>query len=150
MAATSVGDSRCTVPRIIDFWYYLFQNSRMGLSRRASALLGAGVVTIAVVALGPTGVPAATGHGRPDPASRTLAAALQCSAGLRDAAREPVLLVAGTGATPLEQYSWNYEPALSALGIPWCAVTVPEHTLGDVQDDAEYFVHAIRYMYGIA
>jgi hypothetical protein len=79
-------------------------------------------------------------------AASTLDAALTCTSNLRTAHREAVLLVAGTGATPAEQYSWNYEPALTALGIPWCAVTVPEHTLGDIQDDAQYLVHAIRTM----
>ncbi|MFJ9390447.1 lipase family alpha/beta hydrolase [Nocardioides sp. NPDC101246] len=79
-----------------------------------------------------------------------LAAALHCSGGLRNARHEPVLLVAGTGATPHEQYSWNYEPALTARHVPWCTVTMPDHTLGDIQVAAEYIVFAVRRMHRVA
>jgi hypothetical protein len=58
-----------------------------------------------------------------------------------------VLLIAGTGATPQEQYSWNYEPGLSEAGIRWCAVTLPEHELADDQVAGEYVVSAIRAMF---
>jgi pimeloyl-ACP methyl ester carboxylesterase len=58
-----------------------------------------------------------------------------------------VLLIAGTGATPSEQYSWNYEPGLNDQGIAWCAVTLPNHELSDDQIAGEYVVYAIRAMF---
>ena len=75
-----------------------------------------------------------------------LAGALECSPGLAGVARAPVLLVHGTGGTPEENWSASYEPALSSLGIPWCAVELPERATGDIQTSAEYVVHAIRDM----
>ncbi len=53
----------------------------------------------------------------------------------------------GTGATVEENWSWNYQPALNALGIPWCAVQSPERGQGDIQVNGEYVVYAIREMY---
>jgi hypothetical protein len=58
-----------------------------------------------------------------------------------------VLLVPGTGSNPHSNFSWNWEPALSKLGIPWCAVTLPGNALGDIQVSAEYVVNGIRTMY---
>ena len=57
-----------------------------------------------------------------------------------------MLLIPGTTVDPSEAYSWNYEKAFAAQGIPYCAVTVPNHTDGDIQVAAEYVVHAVRYM----
>jgi hypothetical protein len=73
-----------------------------------------------------------------------LAAALTCSPGVEDASRAPVLLVHGTGATPEENWSWTYQPALAALGVPTCTVRLPERGQGDIQLNGEYVVHAIR------
>lgn len=69
---------------------------------------------------------------------------------MRNAATEPVLLNPATGVTPDENYSWNWEPALTKLGIPWCTYTAPYHTLGDIQISGEYLVYAIRTMYALA
>src|SRR6059058_2814862 len=77
----------------------------------------------------------------------TLAKAVRCTPGLRDAGRSPVLLSPGTGASPDENYGWNYMPALTARGIPWCSLATPDHTLADIQDDGEYFAYAIRMMH---
>src|SRR5260221_6643780 len=76
-----------------------------------------------------------------------LAASLQCSKGVDHATRAPVLLVPGTGATANDNYSWNYEPAFNARGIPWCAVTFPAAGNNDVQVNGEYVVYAIRTMF---
>jgi triacylglycerol esterase/lipase EstA (alpha/beta hydrolase family) len=73
-----------------------------------------------------------------------LAAVLQCSKGVDHAAKAPVLLVQGTGATAKDNWSWTYEPALDKLGIPWCAVDLPDHATSDVQVAGEYVVAAIR------
>jgi hypothetical protein len=80
---------------------------------------------------------------------RKLDAALQCTGDLA-AGPTPVLLVPGTGSSPPRNFGWNWEPALSNLGIPWCAVTLPDNALGDIQDAGEYIVHAIRAMYSRA
>lgn len=72
-----------------------------------------------------------------------LAAAVDCTGDLSDAAHEPILLLPGTTLTP-QQFTWNYVPALRAHGWPLCAVTLPEHGMADAQVAAEYVVHAIR------
>jgi pimeloyl-ACP methyl ester carboxylesterase len=79
-----------------------------------------------------------------------LDASLVCTGSVTGAARAPVLLVPGTGGDPAQNYSWSWEPALNKLGIPWCDVTLPDHTQGDVQVAAEYIVNAIRTMYARA
>jgi pimeloyl-ACP methyl ester carboxylesterase len=79
-----------------------------------------------------------------------LRASLQCQPAVRDAKTEPVLLSPGTGATPTENFGWDWEPALDKLGIPWCAYDAPHQTLGDIQTSGEYLVHAIRTVYALA
>jgi triacylglycerol esterase/lipase EstA (alpha/beta hydrolase family) len=79
-----------------------------------------------------------------------LAAALVCGKGVDGASRAPVLLVPGTGATADDNYSWNYEPQLDKLGIPWCAVTFPSAGNNDIQINGEYVVYAIRTMFARA
>lgn len=79
-----------------------------------------------------------------------LKAALKCEAGVRDAKVEPVLLSPATGVTAKENYSWNWEPALSKLGIPGCAYTAPHNTLGNIETSGEYLVYAIRTVYRMA
>ena len=91
---------------------------------------------------------------RPGPAldvpAATLSAALTCSGTFSHSLLEPVLLSPATGVTPVENYSWNYERAFTAQGRPWCAVTMPYNTLGDIQTAGEYLVYAIRRMYAAA
>jgi triacylglycerol esterase/lipase EstA (alpha/beta hydrolase family) len=79
-----------------------------------------------------------------------LDASLHCTASVAGATRAPVLLIPGTGGDPPQNYGWSWEPALNKLGIPWCDITLPEHTQGDIQDAAEYVVNAIRTMYASA
>lgn len=85
---------------------------------------------------------------RPGPALRVpeqqLDRSLTCSAPLAPTARDVVLMIPGTTVDPVEAFSWNYAKALDAEGIPWCWVTVPKHTDGDIQVSAEYVVHAVR------
>jgi pimeloyl-ACP methyl ester carboxylesterase len=75
---------------------------------------------------------------------------LVCERSIVNARTEPVLLNPATGVTPEENYSWNWEPALEKLRIPWCAYTAPYHTLGDIQTSGEYLVYAIRTEYALA
>jgi pimeloyl-ACP methyl ester carboxylesterase len=58
-----------------------------------------------------------------------------------------VLLSPGTGVTPAEEFSWSYERRFDEQHRPWCAVTMPDRTQGDIQVAGEYLVHAIRAMY---
>jgi triacylglycerol esterase/lipase EstA (alpha/beta hydrolase family) len=75
-----------------------------------------------------------------------LEAALSCTPGVAGDARNPILLVPGTNLDPSSNYSWNYERALAALHWPYCTVTLPYHTMGDIQVAGEYVVYAIRAM----
>ncbi len=79
-----------------------------------------------------------------------LKAALKCEPGVSNAKVEPVLLNPATGVTAQQNFSWNWEPALQKLGIPWCAYTAPHHTLGNIETSGEYLVYAIRTMYRMA
>jgi hypothetical protein len=76
-----------------------------------------------------------------------LDSSLQCSGSLAGAAKAPLLLVPGTGGDPPQNFEWSWEPSLDKLGIPWCTVTLPDHTQGDIQIAGEYVVNAIRTMY---
>ncbi len=91
---------------------------------------------------------------RPGPAlsvpAATLQAALHCSGNFAGSTLEPVLLNPATAVTPVQNFSWNYERAFTAQGRPWCAVTMPFHTLGDIQTAGEYLVHAIRAEHAMA
>ncbi len=79
-----------------------------------------------------------------------LKGALKCQPGVRNAKVEPVLLNPATGVTAQENFSWNWEPALDKLGIPWCAYTAPHNTLGNIETSGEYLVYAIRTVYRMA
>jgi hypothetical protein len=79
-----------------------------------------------------------------------LSASLTCEPTVAHARVEPVLLNPGTGLTPSQNYSWNWEKALEKLGIPWCAYTAPNDTLNNIETSGEYLVHAIRTMYALA
>jgi len=78
------------------------------------------------------------------PTAAELDASLTCSEGVDDAAKDVVLLSPGTGTTAVESFGWNWEPALDQLGIPWCAMDLPEQALGPIDVAAQYIVHAIR------
>jgi triacylglycerol esterase/lipase EstA (alpha/beta hydrolase family) len=79
-----------------------------------------------------------------------LDAALDCHGDLAAGARGPVLLVPGTAYSPRTDFSWNWEPALTKLGISWCVVALPGNGMGDAQVAAEYVVNGIRTMYARA
>jgi hypothetical protein len=74
-----------------------------------------------------------------------LAAALHCTAGVRDATRTPIMLVTGTGASGDEAYAIA-KPAFDTLGAPVCWVNFPHHTTADMQVSVQYLVHGLRVM----
>jgi hypothetical protein len=90
---------------------------------------------------------------RPGPALQVnpqkLDAALDCPTPLAEAQREVVLLIPGTTVTPYQAFSWNYARAFEAEGIPYCYISVPQYTDGDIQVAAEYVVNAIRRIHEV-
>jgi triacylglycerol esterase/lipase EstA (alpha/beta hydrolase family) len=115
----------------------------------ACALAGAGAgaqSAEAAAAYAPTDQP---GPALSVPAAQ-LAASLRCTGDLAQASVEPVLLVAATAVDSAENFSWSYEPVLSARGIPYCTSDLPggdAENMDDIQNRAEYLVYAIRTMY---
>lgn len=59
-------------------------------------------------------------------------------------ARDAVLLLSSTGVDTAASFDWNYQPALSAAGIPWCASDAPGANNGDIQTRVEYVAYAVR------
>jgi hypothetical protein len=115
--------------------------------------LGAAIAAVALLAPASAAAITYAPVDQPGPAlsvpQSQLDASLQCSGNLATGPA-PVLLVPGTGSNPHSNFSWNWEPALSNLGISWCAVTLPGNALGDVQIAGEYVVNGIRTMYARA
>jgi hypothetical protein len=91
---------------------------------------------------------------RPGPALTVpradLEAAVSCRGDFSDATKPAVLLVPGTFVDADDFYSWNVMPALTARGIPWCAVSPPNRNLGDIAVAGEYDVFAIRKTFALA
>ena len=72
-----------------------------------------------------------------------LAQSLRCTASLTSAGRAPVLFVPPTLTNPDEAF-FAYEQALTAIGVPYCTVTIPDYTTIDIQVSAQYVVYAVR------
>jgi triacylglycerol esterase/lipase EstA (alpha/beta hydrolase family) len=115
----------------------------VGAIAAASLLVPASAAAIAYAPVDQPGPTLSVPHYKLD-------ASLECTGNLAIAGRAPVLLVPGTGSNPHSNFSWNWEPALNMLGIPWCAVTLPDNALGDIQVAGEYVVNGIRTMYARA
>lgn len=81
------------------------------------------------------------------PAKSAMDAALACTPSVTNAPTDPVLLSPGTATTAGESFGWNWEPALNQLGIPWCALDLPEQALGPIDVAGQYIVNAIREMH---
>jgi triacylglycerol esterase/lipase EstA (alpha/beta hydrolase family) len=82
-----------------------------------------------------------------------LAASLTCTGNLNAAVAEPVLLVPATTLNSTQNFGWNYEPALRAAGIPYCASDLhggDSTNMDDIQNRADYLVYAIRHMYALS
>ncbi|MEU8762336.1 hypothetical protein [Streptomyces sp. NPDC048659] len=120
--------------------------SRKGLL--AAAALAALVVPSAPPPLAPVAATAPTAG----PALRTpvaaLAEALDCDARLDLArGRTPILLVPGTIESAEQVYDGGYRKVLGAAGHPVCVIRrLRGGGLGDLQENAEYVVYAVRAM----
>lgn len=125
---------------------------------RKRTKFGAVAAAMVLVALGLSGLRPAKAASvvyapvnRPGPAldvpAATLNAALRCSVPPSTATRDITLLVPPTVFDPPEAYGWNYELALADHHYPYCTVTVPDHTDGDIQVAAEYVVNAVRTLF---
>lgn len=81
-----------------------------------------------------------------------LRASLKCTDSVRDATREPVLLTPATTVTSDQNFSFNYEPLLRKLNIPYCTSNSPvdPNNMGDMQIRAEYVTYGIRTMHRLA
>lgn len=82
-----------------------------------------------------------------------LKASLVCTAGVRDAKREPVLLLPATGVDSEHNFSWNYERAFTQEGIPYCTSDQQGElstNMDDIQTRGEYVTYAIRKMHKLA
>ena len=104
------------------------------------------MLVLALAVLAPSASAHAAGPKLSVPAAE-LREALDCPKPLADVTRSPVLLIPGTNLEPKANFDWNYMPALTAEGIPWCAVTLPRYGMGDIQVAAEYVVAALRRMH---
>jgi Putative serine esterase (DUF676) len=87
--------------------------------------------------------------------AEALAASLTCTANVRKATTTPVLLLAGTAVNSDQYFGWNWKPALTKAGIPWCVSDIPSpasanQNLDDMQVRGEYVTYAIRAMHKMA
>jgi hypothetical protein len=73
-----------------------------------------------------------------------LRAAIACTPGIARDSRDPILMIPGTNLDPRPNYSWDYERAFTSLHWPYCTLTLPYHTMGDIQVAGEYVVYALR------
>jgi hypothetical protein len=116
-----------------------------------AALLAAATLALTLALLPAAASAAYAPPSRPGPPlsvpAAKLAAALTCTGTLHGASHAPVLLVPGTALNPSTDYGYGWEPALSKLGWPYCAVTLPGNAMGDIQVAGEYVVYAIRTMH---
>ncbi|HEV3128047.1 MAG TPA: hypothetical protein VGY32_03645 [Solirubrobacteraceae bacterium] len=113
------------------------------------ALIVAVVATAAAAAASAALAPTAQADPRLDVPAGGLRASLQCPRHFGHRRHNPVLLVHGTGLNADESWDWNYELALPSSGYDWCAVTLPDRALGDIQVSSEYVVYGIERMYAL-
>ncbi|MEA2348369.1 MAG: hypothetical protein QOG62_2156 [Thermoleophilaceae bacterium] len=84
---------------------------------------------------------------------KELKASLSCTDGVRNADREPVLLIPATTVNSRQNFGWNYEPALRHQHIPYCTTDMPgdlQFNMGDMQTRGEYVTYAIRRVHAMA
>lgn len=123
----------------------------MSALTRILAVVSASLVGLAASA-GPSAANGYAPVNRPGPPLSVspfeLNSSLRCTGTVAKGAHQVVLLIPPTLADPDEAFV-GYERAFGALAIPYCTVTIPQHTTIDIQSSAEYVVHAIRRMHAI-
>jgi triacylglycerol lipase len=72
--------------------------------------------------------------------------AFSCNGDLAGITRDAVLLTPAF-STDEESFGWNYLRQFEALGIPACSLSIPDGGFSDLQNAAEYVVHAVRRMH---
>jgi hypothetical protein len=133
----------------------------MGKQLRRIGLVVAlvGLAATCLVGLPLTAQASTTGYApinKPGPALTVpptqLAQSLSCTAGVRHADREPVLLLPATTVDSTQNYGFDYEPLFKTLGIPYCTSNSPvdPYNMGDMQVRAQYVTYDIRQMYQLA
>ena len=113
-----------------------------GQRRRAHGGLGRVALLTAAIALA-NAAPASASEPQLTVPRAKLAAAFHCTAKIRSASREPILLSTGTGAAGSEFYA-TLKPALDAYRHPSCYVDYPDYATADVQVSVQYLIFAIR------
>ncbi len=119
--------------------------------RAGLAVVAAALVATGLMATGLTDPAGAGGYApvdQPGPPlsvpAATLDAAITCHQDPARASRDIILMVPPTVFDPSEAYGWNYQLAFQARGWPYCTVTFPDHSDGDVQVNGQYVVNAVR------
>ena len=107
--------------------------------------MGVRLPAIAVVAVLATAPAASAKEPRLTVSEGRLKAALKCTDGIDRAARTPLMLVTGTGASGDEAYAIG-KGALDHYGAPACWVNFPDHTTADLQVSVQYLVYGLRTM----
>jgi triacylglycerol esterase/lipase EstA (alpha/beta hydrolase family) len=85
--------------------------------------------------------------------SKLLKGSLKCTKNVRNAPREPVLLLPATGVNSDQNFSWNYQRAFDKTGVPYCTSNQPgkrNGNLGDIQVRGQYVTYAIRRVHQLA
>jgi pimeloyl-ACP methyl ester carboxylesterase len=67
-----------------------------------------------------------------------------CKGNPAHARRGAILLIPGTFATAEVNWSWNWQKLFPKLGWAACTITLPEVGAGDIQQNTQYVVSAIR------
>lgn len=118
----------------------------MGARLAVSTAMIAVIAAFATTAAQATYAPVTQRGPRLEAPHAALRKALRCTPSVSTNAREPILLVPGTTLTPEENFAWNYERALNALGLPYCTIELPNKAMSDIQVAGEYVVYALRTM----
>jgi hypothetical protein len=73
-------------------------------------------------------------------------AAMNCKGSVAHARRGAILLIPGTFATAAVNWSWNWQKLLPTMGWGACTITLPNTGAGDIQQNTQYVVSAIRIL----
>jgi pimeloyl-ACP methyl ester carboxylesterase len=117
------------------------------MTRRIACL--AAVLGLCAAAL-PVAASAAASQQRAEPQITVPAGAVRsamvCKGNVARARRGAILLIPGTFATAEVNWSWNWQKLLPKLGWAACTITLPEVGAGDIQQNTQYVVSAIRML----